>query len=214
MADADAPRQQPHLRLHEHVLHQAVALVDVQPVAVHGGDAGRVLATVLQDLQRVVQAGGDRPVADDSDDAAHGLYTSLADAGVVGSSMGIGGSGTASKRTCSATAAGNQPRSHSAPRWNPGRTRDCCHHGSCGNGVKPSTSTSTQPSAAPRSRPKPSPSRRSVPDRPVERTSLPSSQVASPPTISASRNSSTYPSNNRAAGESTWAANRAEASSP
>src|SRR5690606_41252431 len=104
MADADAPRQQPHLRLHEHVLHQAVALVDVQPVAVHGGDAGRVLATVLQDLQRVVQAGGDRPGADDSADAAHGLYTSLAGAGGGGSSTGYGTRGTASKLTATPSA--------------------------------------------------------------------------------------------------------------
>ena len=39
-SDADMAAEQPHLRLQEHVLDQAVALVDVQALAIDGGDAG------------------------------------------------------------------------------------------------------------------------------------------------------------------------------
>ena len=72
MGDADAPFQQRHRLRVEHVAHQAVALVHAQAGAVHGGDAGGVLAPVLEDGQAVVQLGRDFALADDSDDAAHG----------------------------------------------------------------------------------------------------------------------------------------------
>ena len=55
----------------EDIAHQAVALVHAQLATVRGGDAGRILAAVLEDSQAVVQRSGDFSGSDDSDDAAH-----------------------------------------------------------------------------------------------------------------------------------------------
>jgi hypothetical protein len=77
MADADATDQQPHRGFVEYILHQPVAFVHAQLVAVHRGNAGGILATVLQDGESVVQRCRDFTGADDSDDAAHGVISLL-----------------------------------------------------------------------------------------------------------------------------------------
>jgi amidophosphoribosyltransferase len=71
MGDADAAFEQAHRVLVEHVAHQAVVLVHAQVGAVGGGDAGRVLAAVLQHRQPVVKLAGHVMVGDDADDSAH-----------------------------------------------------------------------------------------------------------------------------------------------
>jgi len=75
VGDAELAGEQLHVRHVEHVARQAVALVQADAVAVDGGDAGRVLATVLQHRQAVVEGRGDVAGAGDSDDAAHGLVS-------------------------------------------------------------------------------------------------------------------------------------------
>src|SRR5690606_9601494 len=72
VADAHPALQQAHAAVVEHVAHQAVALVHAQGGAGGGGDAGRVLAAVLEHGQAVVQRGRDPGGSDDADDAAHG----------------------------------------------------------------------------------------------------------------------------------------------
>ncbi len=47
----------------------------LDPAADQGGDAGRIIAAILQALQRLDQAGRDRPGPDDADDAAHHLFS-------------------------------------------------------------------------------------------------------------------------------------------
>ena len=60
--------RQPRLEIDQLAL--GAAALDV---AVHqGGDAGRIVAAILEPLQRVDQQGRDGRLADDSDDAAHG----------------------------------------------------------------------------------------------------------------------------------------------
>jgi hypothetical protein len=71
MTDADAAAQRQHAVAIEHVAHEAAALVQAQAVAVDGGDAGGVLAAVLQDGERVVERRSDFRLADDADDSAH-----------------------------------------------------------------------------------------------------------------------------------------------
>ena len=71
MGDADPALQQRHRVLVEHVAHQSVALVHAQLAAVGGGDAGGVLAAVLEHGQPVVELCRDFSGSDDSDDAAH-----------------------------------------------------------------------------------------------------------------------------------------------
>jgi len=55
ISDTDATAQAAHGGLVEHVTHQAVALVQAQTRAIHGGNAGGVLATVLQHGQTVIK---------------------------------------------------------------------------------------------------------------------------------------------------------------
>ena len=71
--DTDRARERLGLepRLQVHQLAFSAAAVDV---AVHqGGDAGRIVAAILEPLQRVHQERRDRRFADDADDAAHGV---------------------------------------------------------------------------------------------------------------------------------------------
>ena len=56
VADADASVQLAHRLLVEHVANQAVTAVQAQARAIHGGNAGRVLAAVLQDGQAVIKS--------------------------------------------------------------------------------------------------------------------------------------------------------------
>ena len=76
MADADVAAQLEHVLALEHVAHQACALVQAQAFAVDRGDAGRVLAAMLQHGQAVVQRRRDFGLADDADDSAHALVCS------------------------------------------------------------------------------------------------------------------------------------------
>src|SRR5690606_38727989 len=71
MADAYVAAQAEHAGLVEHVAHQAATLVQAQAAAVQRGDAGRILAAVLQDGERVIERRGDFRLADDADDSAH-----------------------------------------------------------------------------------------------------------------------------------------------
>src|SRR5690606_27905554 len=71
LRDADVAAQQLHGLAVEHVAHQAHALVHAQVGAVGGGDAGCVLAAVLQHRQAVVEQAGHVIVGDDADDSAH-----------------------------------------------------------------------------------------------------------------------------------------------
>ena len=54
MADADVARQPHHVTLTKHIAHEAIGLALLQALLTPGHDARRVLATVLQDRQRVV----------------------------------------------------------------------------------------------------------------------------------------------------------------
>ena len=71
VADADRARQrlaaEPRLEVHKLALGAPALDVAVD----QGGDAGRIVAAIFQALQRLDQQGGDRRLADDSDDAAH-----------------------------------------------------------------------------------------------------------------------------------------------
>src|SRR5690606_19896330 len=97
VADADPPPQHLHAALVEDVAHQAIALVHGQGGAGGGGDARRVLATMLQDGQAVVQRGRDLRGSNDADDAAHGWYVPVVGRGDGGRGRrwpaGNGGSG-------------------------------------------------------------------------------------------------------------------------
>ncbi len=73
MADAHVAAQLFHVPLLEHVAHQAAALALEQLAVLGGDDAGGVLAAVLEDRERVVEAVIDGFRADDADDAAHGV---------------------------------------------------------------------------------------------------------------------------------------------
>ncbi len=73
VADTQLPLQLKHVVLLEHVAHQARALARVQLTFIGGGDAGGVLAAVLQHRECVVDALVDRAGTDYSDDAAHGV---------------------------------------------------------------------------------------------------------------------------------------------
>src|SRR3970282_23581 len=77
MANADVTVEQLHRDFVEHFADQAVALVHAQLAPVGGGDAGRALPAVLQHHEAVVELRCDVVVADDTDDAAHGLYPAV-----------------------------------------------------------------------------------------------------------------------------------------
>ncbi len=71
MADADVAPQLEHVMLLEDIAHQAAALAHAQFAFDGSGDAGGILAAMLQHGERVVQPLVDRACADDSDDSAH-----------------------------------------------------------------------------------------------------------------------------------------------
>ena len=71
MADAHITGQLVHVFLAEDVTHEAVALAGAQAVNAPGNDTGRVLAAMLHNGQRVIQALADGTVADDSGYTAH-----------------------------------------------------------------------------------------------------------------------------------------------
>ena len=66
MGDARVAQQGAHVARAEHVAHQAVALVQIEGVAVQRGDARRILPAVLQYLQAVIQQLVDGVVSDDA----------------------------------------------------------------------------------------------------------------------------------------------------
>ena len=76
VADADVALELEHVVLLEHIAHQSAALAHAQlAVARGGGDAGGVLAAMLQHRERIVEALIDRARSDDADDAAHALFS-------------------------------------------------------------------------------------------------------------------------------------------
>ncbi len=60
----------------KHIPHQAAGLTQIDAAVVASGDARRVLATVLQNGQTVVQGLIDTAFRYDSDDPAHGRFSS------------------------------------------------------------------------------------------------------------------------------------------
>ena len=71
-AQAHHARQRPHVPRAEHILDHPPRLVHETLGALHGDDAGRVLAAVLQQQQRVVDELVDGRSGNHADDAAHG----------------------------------------------------------------------------------------------------------------------------------------------
>ncbi len=60
MRDARIALQGAHVAGAEHIAHQTVALVQMEGVAVYGGDTRRILPAMLQYLQPVIQQLVDR----------------------------------------------------------------------------------------------------------------------------------------------------------
>jgi hypothetical protein len=71
LAQARGAGQRAHVAGAEHVAHHALGLVHEDLAALQGDDAGRVLAAMLQQQQRVVDQLVDRALADDPNDSAH-----------------------------------------------------------------------------------------------------------------------------------------------
>ena len=72
LAQPHLPRQAAHVARAEDIAHHAARLVHEALGALHGDDAGSVLAAVLQQQQRVIDELVDRRGGDRADDAAHG----------------------------------------------------------------------------------------------------------------------------------------------
>jgi hypothetical protein len=72
LAQARVAGQAAHVAGAEHVAHHALGLVHEELAFLLGDDAGRVLAAVLQQQQRVVDQLVDWGVADNTDDSTHG----------------------------------------------------------------------------------------------------------------------------------------------
>jgi hypothetical protein len=70
VADADVTCELEHVLLLEHVAHQTGGLVRAEAALKGGHDAGRVLATMLQYGQGIVEPLVHRLGSDDADDAA------------------------------------------------------------------------------------------------------------------------------------------------
>ena len=94
----------------EHVSHQAGALVHVKASAFGGGNARRVLATVLQHLQPVVQQLVDRRGGNDPENSTHGNFAYL-------------------NRILSATTAGSQGLAATTAISSGGENNACVHQG-------------------------------------------------------------------------------------
>jgi hypothetical protein len=71
MADAHLADQPLHVLLQENVGDEAVTLPQEDVRTFAGDDTGRVLTTMLQDRQRIVELLIDRRFRYDADDAAH-----------------------------------------------------------------------------------------------------------------------------------------------
>ena len=71
MADADVAPQFVHVALLENVADQTVLLPGAERAIPVGHHAGSILATMLEDGQRIIDGLIDRPMADDADDATH-----------------------------------------------------------------------------------------------------------------------------------------------
>src|ERR1700733_1083467 len=71
VADALVTLQREHVLLFEYIAHQTRALARAQPAFRRTHDTGGILAAMLQDRQRIVEALVDGTGADDTDDAAH-----------------------------------------------------------------------------------------------------------------------------------------------
>ena len=71
MADAGVPRQGAHVAGAEDVAHQPAPLVHRKVLTIAGGDAGGILATMLQQQQTVIQQLVDRRCADSPQDPTH-----------------------------------------------------------------------------------------------------------------------------------------------
>ena len=74
LAEAHRAGQRAHVAGAEHVAHHAARFLHEALGALHGDDAGRVLAAVLQQQQRVVDQLVDWRLRDHSDDSAHGSF--------------------------------------------------------------------------------------------------------------------------------------------
>ena len=72
LAQAHIAGQRTHVAGAEHILHHAAGLVHEALRALHGDDAGSVLAAVLQQQQRVIDQLVDGRFGDQTNDAAHG----------------------------------------------------------------------------------------------------------------------------------------------
>jgi hypothetical protein len=73
VADADGAGQRRLNQLQLQVDELALRPPPLQPPRFQGGDAGRIVAAVFQPLQRVHHLAGDRVLAQDPDNAAHGM---------------------------------------------------------------------------------------------------------------------------------------------
>ncbi len=71
MPHTHAAPQVDHVFGAEDIPDQAAVFAQMELLVFTGNDAGRILSAVLQDQQGVVQGLVDRPLADDSDYAAH-----------------------------------------------------------------------------------------------------------------------------------------------
>ena len=78
MADTHIAPETQHVARVEHVTHQAVVLAQVQAFAFAGHDTGRILSTMLQNSQSIVDGLVNGTAGYDSYYAAHRfLFTSL-----------------------------------------------------------------------------------------------------------------------------------------
>ena len=71
MCDADIADQIAHVASPKNVSHHAHLLVHVEHAAIHGDNAGGILAPVLQQLQAVIKQLVDGLMRENTDDATH-----------------------------------------------------------------------------------------------------------------------------------------------
>ena len=110
VTDAPVTFEAAHIARTEHVAHQAGALVHVKASAFGGGNARRVLATVLQHLQPVIQQLVDRRGGNDPENSTHGNFAYL-------------------NRILSATTAGSQGLAATTAISSGGENNACVHQG-------------------------------------------------------------------------------------
>ncbi len=71
MADTDISRQAKHMPGAKDIPHQTIALALLQTVRAPGHDAGRILAAMLENGERIVNRLIDGTLRNDTDNAAH-----------------------------------------------------------------------------------------------------------------------------------------------